>query len=48
MLIAFLAYTTTGIFGYLTFVDNPEGLMSENILDAPYNGNKAISFGLIS
>jgi amino acid permease len=48
MIIACLTYTITGIFGYLTFVYNPEVLMTENILDAPYQGNKAISFGLFS
>jgi amino acid permease len=47
MIIACLTYTITGIFGYLTFVNHPEDLMTENILDAPYD-NKAISFGLFS
>lgn len=48
MLVAVLAYILIGVFGYLTFVKNQAGLESENILDAPYNGNILISIGLIS
>ena len=37
-----LAYISTGVFGSTTFIYNPQGLKTENILDAPYLGNKAI------
>ena len=45
---ALSVYVLAGMFGYLTFAKNPGGLETENILDAPYQGNKAISFALIS
>lgn len=48
MLVAVSAYIMTGVFGYVTFANNPAGLMSENILDAPYQGNKAIAVALVS
>ncbi|CDW76708.1 UNKNOWN [Stylonychia lemnae] len=37
-----LVYTTVGIFGYLTFLNDPHHLNTKNILDAPYH-NLAIS-----
>jgi amino acid permease len=48
MLVAVTAYIIIGVFGYATFVNDTEALMSENILEAPYLGNIAISIGLIS
>ena len=48
LLIAVSAYIVTGVFGSTTFINNPNGLKSENILDAPYQGNKGISVALIS
>ena len=48
MIVAVTAYIITGIFGYVTFVNNPAALESENILEAPYNNNKAIAVGLVS
>ena len=47
---AVLLYITIGIFGYLTFVDNPnftpyEALKKQNILEAPYPPNVPIDIG---
>ena len=40
---AVILYALIGIFGYLTFMDNPEALEKKNILEAPYNKNIAIA-----
>ena len=40
---AVVLYIMVGIFGYLTFVNNPSVLDVQNILEAPYNKNIAIS-----
>jgi amino acid permease len=38
---AFL-YLLIGVFGYLTFVNTPDVLLGQNILNAPYNKHMAI------
>eukprot|EP00347_Sterkiella_histriomuscorum_P011277 403373068 len=41
---AVILYSLVGIFGYLTFVNTP-GFPTDNILDAPYQKNVAITVG---
>src|SRR5438105_3172067 len=36
-------YTLVGIFGYVTFVDQPEAFAAANILEAPYGKNIPIT-----
>lgn len=48
LIIAAFTYIFTGVFGYATFAQTPDVLLSENIFDAPYDGNLAIRIGLIS
>ena len=43
--IAVLFYIMVGIFGYATFVNNPDSLKSKNILQADYGTNVPIQLG---
>ena len=40
--VAICAYILVGVFGYVTFVDNPKVLYDKNILLAPYGKNVPI------
>ncbi len=44
---AVIVYVIVGIFGYVTFVYDPDALMSQNIFEAPYQKNVAITIVLL-
>jgi len=48
MYIAFLDYFIIGIFGYITFVNNPIQFASANILLGAYNNNAVITVGSVA
>lgn len=44
---AVIVYVIVGIFGYVTFVYDTDALLAQNILEAPYQNNVAITIVLL-